>query len=99
MWPRIKQYLFIAAGIAILYFFLNNHIIFYPNSDDWLDVDVYLLKKSSLNLHYTFYSLSGKKPETIIKIDHLREDGIGELLVDIGMISEDKRSRLESKFE
>lgn len=92
MKTRLKQYLFIGVLAAAAYFVLSNHIIFDGKQP-------YLLKKSSLNLHYTFYSLSGKKPETIIKIDHLREDGIGELLVDIGMISEDKRSRLESKFE
>lgn len=99
MWPRIKQYLLIAAGAALLYFFMSNHIIFDPNADDWLDVEIYLLKKSSLHLHYTFYSLSNKKPETIMAIDYLREDGIGELLVEIGMISVDERSRLEKKYE
>ena len=98
MWPRIKQYLLIAAGIAAVYFFLSNHIIFDPNADDWLDLDVYLLKKESLHLHYTFYSLSNKRPETIMKVDRLRENGIGELLVEIGMLSEDERSRLESKY-
>lgn len=98
MWPRIKQYLLIAAGIGVLYFFMSNHIIFDPNADDWLDLDVYLLKKSELHLHYTFYSLSNKKPETIMAIDYLREDGIGELLVEIGMISLDERSRLEAKY-
>lgn len=98
MWPRIKQYLLIAAGIGVLYFFLSNHIIFDPNADDWLDIDVYLLKKSSLHLHYTFFSLSNKKPDTIMKIDYLRDDGIGELMVDIGMISESERSRLERKY-
>lgn len=99
MWSRIKQYLLIAAGIALVYFFLSNHIIIDPNSDNWLDLDVYLLKKSSLHLHYTFYSLSNKRPETIMKIDHLRDDGIGELLVDIGMLTIDERSRLESKYD
>lgn len=99
MWSRIKQYLLIAAGIAVVYFFLSNHIIFDPNADDWLDLDIYLLKKDSLHLHYTFYSLSNKRAETIMKVDYLREDGIGELLVDIGMLTEEERSRLESKYD
>ena len=64
-----------------------------------MDSDVYLLKKSSLHLHYTFFSLSGKRPDTIMKIDYLREDGIGELLVDIGMLTEHERSRLETKYD
>ena len=101
MWPRIKQYLLIAAGIGVLYFFMSNHIIFDPNADDWLDLDVYLLKKDSLHLHYTFYSLSNKKPETIMAIDYLRnaKEPIGELLVELGIISVDERSRLEAKYE
>lgn len=99
MWSRIKQYLLIAAGIAVVYFFLSNHIIFDPNADDWLDLEIYLLKKDSLHLHYTFYSLSNKRAETIMKVDYLREDGIGELLVDIGMLTEEERSRLESKYD
>jgi hypothetical protein len=60
--------------------------------------NIYLLKKPKLNLHYTFVSLNQLSPENIIKIKPLREDGIGELLVDIGMISAAERGRLESKY-
>ena len=87
---RIKQYILIAILAAAGYFIMNNHIIF--NSSD-----VHLLKKTSLHLHYTFYSIKQKKPEVIMKIDNLREAGLGDLLVDLGIINAAEKSRLESK--
>jgi hypothetical protein len=81
----------IAVLAAAGYFIMNNHIIFYGS-------DVHLLKKSSLHLHYTFYSIKQKKPEVIMKIDYLREAGIGDLLVDLGIINAKEKSRLESKY-
>ena len=88
---RIKQYILIAVLAAAGYFIMNNHIMFYGS-------DVHLLKKSSLHLHYTFYSIKQKKPEVIMKIDYLREAGIGDLLVDLGIINAKEKSRLESKY-
>ena len=49
---------------------------------------VKLLKKSELTLNYTFFSAQGKSHKKIIGIDALREDGIAELLLDMGRISE-----------
>jgi hypothetical protein len=92
MKARLKQYLLIAILVAAGYFLLSHHIIFNGKQ-------VYLLDKSSLHLHYTFYSLSKKKPEAILKIDMLRRAGIGDLLVELGKITEDEEARLESKFE
>jgi hypothetical protein len=43
-------------------------------------------------------SLNQKSPDAIMKVKVLREDGIGELLVEIGMISDAELSRLESKY-
>lgn len=76
-----------AAG----YFLLSNHFIFEG-------MQVYLLKKNGLNLHYTFYSITQKNPETIIMVDKLREAGIGDLLVELGKITEEERFQLESQF-
>ncbi len=87
---RIKQYILIAIAAAAGYFIMNNHFIIDGS-------DVHLLKKTSLHLHYTFYSIKQKKPEVIMKIDYLREAGIGDLLVDLGIIDEEEKSRLESK--
>ena len=61
MKTRIKHYLLIAVAVAAGYFIMNNHIIFDGR-------DVYLLEKTSMHLHYTFYSISKKKPDTIIII-------------------------------
>ena len=91
MATRIKQYLLIAVAIAVGYFIMSNHIIF--DGRDW-----YLLEKTSLHLHYTFFSISKKKPDTIMKVDELRDAGIGDLLVEIGKISNEEKYRLESKY-
>jgi predicted transcriptional regulator len=88
---RIKQYILIAVVAAAGYFIMSNHFIFNG-------ADVRLLKKSELHLHYTFYSIKQKKPKVIMKIDYLREAGIGDLLVDMGIINEEEKSRLESKY-
>jgi hypothetical protein len=92
MKERIKQYILIAAAAAALYFILDNHFIING-------YQVHLLKKETLNLHDTFVSLDNKKAETVLKNDRLREAGIGDLLVELGLISEEKKSRLESKFD
>lgn len=88
---RIKQYILIAILAAAGYFIMNNHFIFNG-------MNVYLLKKSSLHLHYTFYSIKHKKPAIIMEIDYLREAGIGDLLVDLRIINEEKKSRLEAQY-
>ena len=89
---RIKQYVLIAIAAAAGYFIMSNHIIFNGR-------DVHLLEKSSLHLHYTFYSIKQKKPSVIMEIDYLREAGIGDLLVELGIIDEEEQSRLESQYE
>ena len=91
MKARIKQYLIIAIIAGAGYFILSNHIIIDGH-------DVYLLEKSSLHLHYSFYSLEKKKPETIMEIDVLREAGIGNLLVELGKMTEEEKYKLENKY-
>ncbi len=88
---RFKQYILIAILAAAGYFIMSNHIIFNGS-------DVHLLKKSSLHLHYTFYSIKQKKPDVIMEIDYLREAGIGDLLVDLGIINAEKKTRLEAQY-
>lgn len=89
---RIKQYFVYALLIAAGWFLLSNHFIYFNKR-------VHLLKKSEPSLWYTFYSMDSKRPEHILKIDHLRHDGIGQTMVDVGMITEDERFDLEAKFE
>jgi hypothetical protein len=88
---RIKQYILIALAAVALYYIMDNHFIFYGTQ-------VHLLKKSSLHLHYTFYSIQGKKPAKIMKIDYLREAGIGDLLVELGIINEEQKNQLEDQY-
>ena len=88
---RIKQYILIAIAAGALYFLANNHFIFYGSQ-------VHLLKKSSLHLHYTFFSIKEKRPDNIMKIDYLREAGIGDLLVKLGIINEEQKSQLEDQY-
>ena len=86
-----KIVIFAIAGAA-LYFLLSYHFIFVRKN-------VKLLKKSSLTLNYTIFSVHGKSNEAILSIDALREDGIGDLLVEIGLMRESEKEQLEAKFE
>ena len=92
MKERLKRYALIAAAAALLWFVVDNHFIMYGS-------DIHLLKKEERNLHDTFVSLNNKRPATVLKNDRLREAGIGELMVDFGMLSEEELSRLESKLD
>lgn len=91
MKQRLKQYGLIAVAAALIWFVLDNHFVFSGKS-------VRLLKKETLDLHDTFISLDNKKPESLIRNDRLREAGIGDLMVDLGILSEDQKSELESKI-
>ena len=88
---RIKQYILIAVLAVAGYFIMSNHFIFYGS-------DVHLLKKPSLHLHYTFFSIKEKRPSSVMKIDYLREAGVGDLLVELGMIDHEQKEQLESEY-
>lgn len=92
MKQRLKQYFLIALAAAALWFLLNNHFIF-------KDKQVFMLQKTSLNLHDTFVSLDNKRPETIMENDDLRDAGIGDILVELGLLTEEKKSQLETKLD
>ncbi len=88
---RIKQYILIAIAAAAGYFILSHHFIFNG-------MNIHLLKKNSLHMHYTFYSIKHKNPAVIMEVDYLREAGIGDLLVKLRMLNEENKNRLESKY-
>ena len=92
MAKRIKQYIIWALMAYAFYFLLDHHFIYYQR-------DVRLLKKMEPSLEYTFFSLENKKPEKILAIDLLRWDGIGDLMVEYNLLSEDKRWDLENKYD
>jgi hypothetical protein len=97
MWSRIKTYLLLAAVGGAVYFLLSHHVIFYGQEASVIK-NVYLLKKAKLNLHYTFFSLHQKKPDAVMKIAPLRENGIADLMVQLGLLSEPEKSRLEGLY-
>ena len=78
-----KKFTFFIIAGAILYFLLSYHIILIGQS-------VKLLKKSTYTLEYTLFSAKGKTNKMILAIDVLREDGIGDLLIEEGFMTEDE---------
>ena len=87
-----KKLLIWAIAGAVVYFVLSYHFIFVENT-------IKLLKKSSLTLNYTLFSTKGKTNESILSIDELREDGIGDLLVEAGRLTEQELESLLNKIE
>jgi hypothetical protein len=87
--PFVRRYLpWVIIG-GILYFLLSFHFIIVGSG-------VKLLKKSKMTLEYTFYNVNGRKNSTILSVDDLRRDGIGELLMDADLM---KKSEYESLME
>jgi hypothetical protein len=97
MWSRLKFYLLLAAVGYGVWLLLTHHIIFYGQEASVIQ-NVYFLKKAKPNLNHTFYSLHQKKPDAVLKIKDLRQVGIGNLMVRLGMLSEAEKSRLESAY-
>lgn len=87
----LKKLVIWAVILLCGYFILSNHFIFIGSS-------VQILKKSRLTLEYTLFSTQGKSVESIMNVDVLREDGIGRLLVEKGMITEDKLATILERY-
>ena len=80
---RKKFALFIILA-PLFYFLLSYHIII-------IEGDIRqprLLKKSTFTLEYTIFSTEGRSNKSILAIDVLRESGIGELLIEEGLMTE-----------
>lgn len=87
----IKKYLIWAALGALLYGLLSYHIII-------VGKDIKLLEKSELTLINTFYSVKGKRVETIMAMDDLRESGIGLVLLEAGLMTREEYNGYMRKY-
>ncbi len=84
LWGSLAGALYIALSYHFIYFELTN---------------IKVLKKSELTLNYTFFSAQGKTDRVILAIEPLREDGMADLLVDMGRMSEEKKDAIMALYE
>ncbi len=94
----LKKYLLYAIIAGFAYLLLGYHYIYTGGEDVNIMDSVRVLKKENLNLRYTFFSVQKKKPDTIMKIDVLRDAGIGDILVEFNVITEEEKIALENKY-
>jgi len=87
----LKKWLIWAALGALLYGALSVHIVIIGKKP-------HFLRKEKLTLEYTFYSIHGKRLQTIMQVDALRRAGIGELLVEEGKMSEKDYERYLQEY-
>ena len=88
----LKKILIWGIVAAFIYFILSTHFIFVGNT-------VRLLKKSTLTLEYTFFNTKGKTNEKILEIDVLRDDGIADILIEEGVMTEKEGEKILSQYE
>jgi hypothetical protein len=88
--PLRKKIFLLIVVCGSLYFFLSQHIIIIGGNLR----NIRLLKKSTLTLEYTFFSTQGKTNKQILSIDTLRDDGIGEILIEEGLMSKEEERRI-----
>jgi len=91
MQKGLKKLVIWAVILVCGYFILGTHFIF-------IGSNLRILKKSHLTLEYTIFSTQGKSIESIMNVDDLREDGIGELLVEAGKITEEQLQAILEKY-
>jgi len=91
MQKRLKKLVIWAVMLACGYFILGHHFIF-------IGSDLRVLKKSNLTLEYTIFSTQGKTIESIMNVDDLRKDGIGDLLVETGKLTQDQLDAILEKY-
>ena len=91
MFSTIKKYIMIGLLAYGAYFIMDHHFLFEGKN-------FYMLKKSEPSLKYTFFNMTERKIESIMKIDALRQDGVGDLLVEMGKITEEEKIIFEKKY-
>ena len=89
---KIRLFLLAVLLGAAGYFLLSYHIIYFGNS-------IKILNKSRPTSDYTFIWAANKSVESILRIDTLREAGIGDIFVKMGKLNEEDKNALEKKFD
>jgi len=86
-----KIFIIAAIGVA-LYFLLGYHYIFLGKS-------IRMLKKSEYNLKYTFVSTTSRDLKKILTTRELWDDGIGDLLLEEGKVTEEQLTMYQQKMD
>ncbi len=89
----LKKLIFWGGLAALLYFLMGYHYIIL---DGW---KLRLLKKSEFTLEQTIFSTHAKSNEKILEIDSLRRNGIAEILVEEGFMSESEANEILSRYD
>ena len=92
MQKGLKKLVIWVVILACGYFILSYHFIF-------IGSDLRLLKKSKLTLECTVFSTQGKSIESIMNVDDMRKDGIGDLLIEAGKITQDQLDAILEKYK
>jgi hypothetical protein len=87
-----KTILGIGVGYG-LYLVASYHFIYFGGQN------IKWLKKKQLTFSDTFYSATLKTNQTILEHDTLREAGMGDLMVDMGLLTEKRKDYFVSKIE
>jgi len=93
--PKKKNVFFLLLAGALFYFLLSYHIIIIEGNPR----NTRLLKKSSLSLHYTFFNTRGRSNKSMLSIDILRKNGLGDILIEEGLMSEKEEERILQDLE
>lgn len=103
MLTRIKSYIIIALVIGAFYFLLSHHFVITGHNfafvgwDDWDDLKI--LKKNELTLKYTFFSLKQANPYQVMRIEELRDAGIGKIMIEKGIVTDEKMRQITQKID
>lgn len=98
MGKRIKQLVIMGILGYAVYFLLAHHIIIFGKEFE-------ILKKENLVLTHTIFSPGDRKEimykglDNIMANDDLRRAGLGELLVERGLVSEEELRKAEDKVD
>ncbi|MEE4358095.1 MAG: hypothetical protein V2I97_16615 [Desulfococcaceae bacterium] len=99
MKDQIIKYLFIGALGYAVYFIMSSHIIYFSGGD------FAILKKEKLTFNNTFNNYKNRKEiqyiglDNILKNEDLRAAGVGAVLVEKGLITEEELEAAEERVD